>query len=369
MTANNDVSIHDGYLHCLFAFDIGFEIKVAQIPDLFPQRGRDPVGYNFLNRNIGRDPLPLRLVFDSVRMQIGKELRSFQVYATFFDIGALSLEFICELTEKVVELPNLAIEVSHSKELLLSAQRVAEDIFRQAKAAVVSPDFFPTPTQFNVFNIRGLVPRLTTDQITQDLCIPIAQTLRQSLEPIGKVEIDRTLNPSVTYSDDDIAFVSSTGALVFDETSNEVIDVFELLNVQSLELRIVDAKLDKSLQNLFDESEAHHKSYKRFFDFFDPQSRKLNLLHLDSTILVERVEQSYKFASDSYLVRIYELCIQRMFLKVFSAGIDKKLQVLRDVITDQRDRASTRRMEIIEWIVVILIAVDVVPKILAFFKK
>lgn len=361
--------IQDGSLHIFLAFDIGFEIKISQISALFPKQSRDPVGYNFLNRSIGRDTLPIRLIFDPVQLNFSGITRTFQCYATFFDIGALSLEFICEIQESVGTLPGFVLEVQNSKELKAVAQKIAEDIFKISKPAVMAADFFATPLLFTVFNIRELSPRIPTEALLREsLGVTIAQTLRSSLEPIGQAEIDRTLNPSIAYSDDDTVFVSSNVAVIFDQNSNEVIDVFELLNVQSLELRFIDAKLDKTLQSLYEATEQREHGWRKLIDLFETQSRKLNSIHLDSTIIVERVQQSYKFATDSYLVRIYELCVHRMFLTLFSTGIDKKLQVIRDIINDRRDRATSVRMEVIEWIVVILIAVDMLPKLFSILK-
>jgi hypothetical protein len=81
------------------------------------------------------------------------------------------------------------------------------------------------------------------------------------------------------------------------------------------------------------------------------------------------VEQSYKFSQDSYRVRIHELAVQQMFLPAFSQAIDKKLAAVRDVISDMRDRAATHRMELLEWIIILLILVGTLPAILPFFKS
>lgn len=145
MKSTSSASVQEGYLHVLVAFDIGFEVKVGQIPDLFPSRARDPVGYNFLNRSFGRDTTPIRLVFDNVTLLLAERQRTFQVYAMFFDIGALSLELICEIDEQVDDLSKLAIDVQNSRDLVNAAQRMGEDIFRASKAAIVTPEFVNTP--------------------------------------------------------------------------------------------------------------------------------------------------------------------------------------------------------------------------------
>jgi hypothetical protein len=133
--------------------------------------------------------------------------------------------------------------------------------------------------------------------------------------------------------------------------------------MQFLELKFIDARLDKTLQELYDESDQNRNFFKLLSDVIDRSANRLNTIHLDSTIIVERVELSFKFANDSYLVRIYELCVQKMFLNSYSQGIERKLRVIRDIMTDRRGRANTLRMEVLEWLIVVLIAVDVVPNL------
>jgi hypothetical protein len=357
------LELEEARLHLLISFDVGFEVRLSQIPVLFGTFQRDPVGFNFLARSIGRDTQPVRIVYDSIHLTLGGKKRIFQTYVTFFDVGSISLELTCPLDTKIEDLPKLAMEVHSSKDLIGEARRIAQSVFDRAKAAIVSPGFFPNPSLFVVFNIQRLNQKWTYQSVVEKLGPILAQTLRVSDEAIGSVEVQRTLNPYITYSDQDVVFTSSNVAVIFDETSSEVVDIFELLNMQFLELKFIDARLDKTLQELYDESDQSKNLFKVLSDVIDRSANKLNTTHLDSTIIVERVELSFKFANDSYLVRIYELCVQKMFLNSYSQGIERKLRVIRDIMTDRRVRANTLRMEVLEWLIVILIAVDVVPNL------
>ncbi|MBS1983925.1 MAG: hypothetical protein JST16_07110 [Bdellovibrionales bacterium] len=355
-------------VHALFAFDIGFEIRLSQIPLLFADRSRDPIRYSFLSRNIGRENQPLRIEFLPVDIQVLGHNRRFQLFATFFDVGCLSLEFMAPLEEDFDDLPALAAEFQNSKNIMQAARTAAESIFEQARSAVVNPEFFKVPSVYTVINVQQLSEELSAEAITQTFGATIAKALRASDEPMGRLEITRTLAPNLTYSDEDIVYISSAVAVIFDETSSEVIDILELANVQSMELKFIDARLDRTLQNLYEETDNGSRSFAKVFDLFERQTHKLNTIHLDSTIIVERVEQSFKFAQDTYRVRIHELAVQQMFLPSFSQAIDKKLAAIRDIVSDMRDRAVTRRMEILEWIIILLILIGTVPSIIPLLK-
>ncbi len=358
------LEIEEARLHLLVSFDVGFEIRLSQIPVLFGTFQRDPVGFNFLARSIGRDTQPVRIVYDSLSLHLGGKNRLFQTYVTFFDVGSISIELTCPLESKLEDLPKMAMEIHASKDLISEARRVAQSVFEKSQGAIVAPSFFPNPSIFSVFNIQKLNQNWTYQNVVEKLGPTIAQTLRVSDEAIGGVEVQRTLTPFISYSDEDVVFMSSNVAVIFDETSSEVVDIFGLLNMQYLELRFIDARLDKTLQELYDESDQKTNFFKLISDVIDRNANRLNTIHLDSAIIVERVELSFKFANDSYLVRIYELCVQKMFLNSYSQGIERKLRVIRDIMTDRRNRANTLRMEVLEWLIVALIAVDVVPNLI-----
>jgi hypothetical protein len=367
MKENKQLSFHveEASLHVLVAFDIGFEIRLPLIPSLFADRPQDKSGYGFLYSPIGREGRPVRIAFEPEEIKVQGKAKKCQIFATFFDVGAISLEMIFPLQAEFEEMPRIAFEVQNSIELKEKAQALAERIAQQARAAVINYDFFPRPSTFAVFNIRRLAEPVQVQSILDHLGVFVAKTLRVSDEPIGASEVTRTLNPNVTYSDADVVFTSANVAMVFDETSNEVIDLFELVNVQALELRFIDARLDRTLLSLYEENEQHGRWRGRFPNLLERQARRLNTTHLDSTIIVERVEQGFKFAQDSHMVRIHELCVRNMFLQNLSRGIDRKLQAVRDIFNDQMNRAHSMRMEILEWIIVALIAIEAIPALVA----
>ncbi len=367
---SNPINLKEASLHLLAAFDIGFEIRLSQIPVIFGSRQRITNGYSFLARSIGRETLPVCVSWDSIRLQIGDQIFDFQTYLTFFDVGSMSFEITAPLEVDLARLPELTAKIHGSRELMQKLREMAERVFKIAEPAVVAPSFFPTPSLFSVINIQKLSENLSYPEVIEKLGPVVAQTLRTSTEDIGQNEVTRTLNPYVTYSDQDIVFTSSNVAVIFDETSFDVVDIFEILNMQFLELKFIDAKLDKTLQELYVPMENSSFPFSLFRTIpllLESDSSKLNTIHLDSTIITERVELSFKFANDSYLVRIYELCVQKMFMNSYSRGIERKLKSIRDIMNDRRDRASTSRMEFLEWLIIVLISVDVVPRLFKFF--
>lgn len=348
-------------LSVLVAYDIGFEVRLPQIMDLFSTHNRDPIRYTFINMTIGREHQPVSLALYRCTLTLGGRTFDFQTYATFYDLGALSLEFTCSLNEDVKHYPHIISQLHSSSEFLKMANDVASSVFRIATPAIVSPSFFKTPSTYIIVNLPDASS--SADEIIEQKGEQIAKMLRMSDEPIGAKEIKRALNPFVSYSDNDFVFASSSVAVVFDDTCNEVIDIFELANAQSMELKYIDARLDNTLQLLYEENEKNTSFFSRIVHLFDSQFKRLNTIHLDTTIIAERIEQSYKFAADTYLVDIHELAVNKLFLHDFNKSVSRKLQSIRDIMSDLRDKAQNTRMEILEWIVILLIGFEILTAV------
>jgi len=62
---------------------------------------------------------------------------------------------------------------------------------------------------------------------------------------------------------------------------------------------------------------------------------------------------------DQYLARVYSLTSRRFHLSAWDASITRKLQTIDSIYAKMADRASSRRMEILEWIIIVLIAVSI----------
>jgi uncharacterized Rmd1/YagE family protein len=66
-----------------------------------------------------------------------------------------------------------------------------------------------------------------------------------------------------------------------------------------------------------------------------------------------------KLLGDQYLARVYRLVSQRFHLEAWDASILRKLETLESIYGKMSDRAGTRRMELLEWIIIVLITVSI----------
>src|SRR5206468_4360360 len=91
-----------------------------------------------------------------------------------------------------------------------------------------------------------------------------------------------------------------------------------------------------------------------------PDLRRIGTLQVESAVLFEGVNNALKLLGDQYLARVYRLVSERFHLADWDASILRKLETLESIYQKMSDFAGTRRMEALEWIIIVLITLSIV---------
>ncbi len=76
------------------------------------------------------------------------------------------------------------------------------------------------------------------------------------------------------------------------------------------------------------------------------------------------MNNALKLLGDQFLARLYRKTSERFHLAEWDATIIRKLETLNSIYGKIADRATSRRMEVLEWIIIILIAVSILLPLL-----
>src|SRR5690606_15408717 len=90
------------------------------------------------------------------------------------------------------------------------------------------------------------------------------------------------------------------------------------------------------------------------------QIRRFAELQTDSALLFEGVNNAIKLIGDQHLARVYTVASDRLNLRQWDASVLRKLGVAESVYQKVADAASTKRMEILEWIIILLILISTI---------
>ena len=88
--------------------------------------------------------------------------------------------------------------------------------------------------------------------------------------------------------------------------------------------------------------------------------RDISQWQVDSAILFEGVNNVLKLLGDQYLARVYRLTAERFHLNEWDGSILRKLETLESIYQKISDQMVSRRMEVLEWIIIVLIAISIV---------
>ena len=84
--------------------------------------------------------------------------------------------------------------------------------------------------------------------------------------------------------------------------------------------------------------------------------RSVRELEIEATSLFERADNALKLIGDQYLSRIYDLAQARFHLPEWQQSIRRKLETVGDVFDLLVQQAGGTRMEVLEVVVIALIA-------------
>jgi len=352
-----------GVLHIFVAFDWGDSL------DLPLARGLVATGsYQELTRrrrtpsSFAYRPAPLHIQLPSASIELAEIGRIDAVVGlTLFDIAAVSLSFRIPFNLSPDAILRLAGSLAEPSWIVEKAKALAMPVFDTIKPALEDAAFPQhLSEEYFVFQLPPEVLPLANDAKW------IAGVVHLDPSPLSLEERDEALRLKIGYSPEDLCIPDWTACALFDRDCDETLQAIEFANVQLLEFRHIDHRLDSSLA---DASRAIHPLTRRILPFWRMQSRPLRLLgemKVEANDLFERTGNVLKLVGDPYLARLYRLVSTRFHLDQWAENIQRKLEVAEGVYQVMSDQASGFRMEFMELVVVLLIALEI---LLAFFHR
>jgi len=186
----------------------------------------------------------------------------------------------------------------------------------------------------------------------------VAQVLRAARHPLSQQELADATALRLSFGPTDATIIDTDAAVLFDAEGEDVRDVIEFANTQLLEMRFLDQQLDDALERAY-ESLLGRPPRFRDGPRLGSDLRRLARLQLDGAILFEQVTNALKLVGDQFLARVYALASRRFHLAEWDASISRKLQTIDGIYSKMTDRAATRRMEILEWIIIGLFVLSI----------
>jgi hypothetical protein len=351
-------------VHLAFAFDIGDEIDLERARELLqgelgqiPRRKRTP-------ESIGYRPAPIRVPLEPAGLRLPGDLVPIstpRAELTLFDFGAISLALKYPLQASPATLLRLAGDLAETAPLNEAARNLLRPWIERFRPAVYDFCLSSMSEEFIVFQLN--------DRSTQWLehhADWIAGLIRLESEPLSQAEVREATRLALSYTPGDLVVLDWAAGFVADPDCADTLEVIEFANVQLLEFRHIDDRLDDRLEAAYrlirpDRRPGPLGHWKTH----GAAVRQIRELEIEAASLFERVDNALKLIGDQYLSRVFDLASTRFHLRGWQQSIRRKLETVGDVYDLLIQQAGGQRMEALEITVVLLIALEI---ILALFR-
>jgi hypothetical protein len=350
-----------GILHVFVAFDWGEEIALDKVhalvptePHALPRRRRTP-------SSVGFRPPPLRFVLSPPVLEVPELGRpAMTAEATVFDFAAVSVALHVPFETSAEALVRLAGHLAQPDAWLSAARTAVEPLFRKLYPAIANPQWQDDLSEeYFVFQFPPGEP-LPLENMARHESDWLAGLLRLESEPLSSEEIDEATKHYLTYYPWDLFVPDWAAACLVDEDCDETLHAIEFANLQLLEYRHIDNRLDVNLAQAYG---LIHKTVVSRWPLWGGTHKALRAigeLKVEANGLFERTGNVLKLVGDQYLARVYRLLATRFHLKEWERNIQRKLEVISGVYEVISDQSEATRTEFLEVIVVVLIIIEVV---------
>jgi hypothetical protein len=348
-----------GVCHAYFAVDLGFGVDLA--------RAEKAVAAESLRQTFKRPRLApeaaqlrrhsLRLAQSGFPIEVGAWKTDGAVEVVIWEFAAATIDYRIPIDAELGELVALADHLWDHAALVADARQRAKTLLANLGDAVEKPLVGGRVEDYVAFELRlppGAHPEAlwTTDAATT------ARLLRAEPGPLGQQEIDEALSMRTAYLPDECVLVDWFAAILAGDDMEDERVVLELSIAELLELRHLDEQLDAGIERAY----AILNQPRGFWSGLRAPVASLDAVahaQADAAVLFEGVDNALKLLGDQYLARLYHVVSQRFHLPDWDAAIQRKLGVLDSIHEKLSSRASTRRFELLEVIVILLILTEI----------
>lgn len=350
------LTVRAGVCRVMYAYDIGFSIDMercrqAMPPEAFPPRRRP-------SRHFDLEPEPLLIRRSSAPITVGRFQTRPDVEMQVYDFGGVSVSFTIPIEGPLSALLDLTCELGEDPRLLGESRRLVEALLEEVRGAVTQPGLADAVEDYMLLHVAEFDSPISPADIPVHMARELAQVLRAERAELSAQETADAMAHCISYGREDVTVVDWNAALALGRDMDDVRAVLEFANLELLEMRCLDRKLDNYLDRAY--ALVSGPERRRIWPRRNPpELHRLAELRLDGAILFERVSNAPKLLGDQYLARLYRLAAQRFHLAEWNASILRKLEVIDGIYEKLAERASTRRLEVLEWIIILLIAFEI----------
>ncbi|MET0505169.1 MAG: hypothetical protein ABWZ85_07560 [Luteibacter sp.] len=368
---SNELTVASGELTALRLIDIAYSIDLAHAERLWAERSGQAFNRSHLStppKAVAFGVAPLWLALGDLPIELAGHVARAGLSVRLYDFGVAALSVRIPVDNQPWSLFAADVEALDARvgagadpvfwtDLLARVREILlPSLDRPATSALDEDYLIATVHAFDTpVDAESLKERLDLTQVLSGETRPLSRAARKEL-----------LSRSFSYYADDLVVLNWDRAFIYEpRRDTDVADVIEVANAQLVELRYYDTLLDDELPLMYDQVENARTTASllasRRFAYL---ARRLYTLVAEVTELTERVDNALQVTEDVYLARVYSTALSLFRVPTLSASVDRKLAIIRDTYAALYEEASSRRSELLEIAIVVLIVVEIAISLL-----
>ena len=362
------LAVTSGELAALRLFDIAYTIDLMKAESLWATREGGKVSRAQLTstppKALTFGVAPLQLSLGSTRLLLGNREVTAELSVRLYDFGVAALAarvavadqtwdtFVADFDalDRAVGPTSLAFWttlLARVREVVLPAlDRPAADASLEEDYLIGTVQAFSEPLDASALRDRVDIAALLSGE-------------KRALSAASRREL---LARCFSYYADDMVILTWDRAFIYEpRLDSDVADVIEVANAQLVEFRYYDTLLDDELPRMYERVENARGAMSLLASRrFAHLARRLYTLVAEVTELTERVDNALQVTEDVYLARVYSTALGLFRVPALSESVDRKLAIIRDTYAALYGEASSRRAELLEVSIVLLIMLEIV---------
>ncbi len=347
-------------IHLAFAFDVGYEIdldaarKIVAVEEgEIPRRKRTP-------ESIRYRPAPLRFPVEIGEMATPGGLKMTapaRAELALFDFGAASLMVHFPVRPNADELARALAELAEPASWTKAARKIVEPWISRLSPTILGLEWSDLSEEYVIVQLGEVGPGWLKEHAAW-----VAGLVRLEPGEFSPEERSEATRLAISYAPNDLVVLDWAAGLIADRDCADTLQVIEFANVQLLEFRHIDDRLDDRLEAAY-KLIRKDRPKRRFglpWRSHEEAVRNVRELEIEATSLFERADNALKLIGDQYLSRVYALASARFHLPGWQQSIRRKLDTVGDVYDLLVQQAGVTRMEVLEIVVVLLISLEIV---------
>lgn len=353
-----------GVCHAVFCFDVGFQVDLGALERRLVEASRvravrvrrpSPAWFEY-------EPAPVGVMLAGETVSVGGWSSEAGTECLVYDFGAVAVRYRIPFDADPETLVGLGAVLYDNAALHADAATRVERLCSAAGDAVQRAGVSALTEDYAVYAVREWsAPGCSgVPDLLERHGAALARLMQAERGELSPERVAQTLSARIGYAPGDLSVIDWNAALLFDPEGEDVLAVLTHANIELLEMRWLDDQLDRLLER------AHQLMARLARRTVWPggqtgrEIRRFAELQTDSALLFEGVNNAIKLIGDQHLARVYTVASDRLNLPQWDASVLRKLGVAESVYQKLSDSAVNKRMEILEWIIIVLIMGEIV---------